>query len=170
MNQSKFFYLGKITRKFSFKGELIIFLDTDSPSAYYALKKVYVKEDDSYLPYFISDISKYKNNSIRVKFEDIENESMASNLINKEIFLPISELPKLDGKKFYYHEVNGFQVEDIRYGKIGEIEYINDQTPQHLFVINSNDKEVLIPINDDFISSDCTKLKSSSVLIPFLFK
>ena len=56
MNQSKFFYLGKITRKFSFKGELIIFLDTDSPSTYYDLKKVYVKEDDSYLPYFISEI------------------------------------------------------------------------------------------------------------------
>ena len=151
MNQSKFFYLGKITRKFSFKGELIIFLDTDSPSTYYDLKNVYVKEDDSYLPYFISEISKYKNNSIRVKFEDVENESMASDLINKEIFLPIGELPKLDGKKFYYHEVNGFQVEDIRHGKIGEIKYINDQTPQHLFVINSNDKEVLIPINDDFI-------------------
>ena len=151
MNQSKFFYLGKITRKFSFKGELIIFLDTDSPSTYYDLKKVYIKEDDSYLPCFISEISKYKNNNIRVKFEDVENDSMASDLINKEIFLPIGELPKLDGKKFYYHEVNGFQVEDIRHGKIGEIKYINDQTPQHLFVINSNDKEVLIPINDDFI-------------------
>ena len=108
MNQSKFFYLGKITRKFSFKGELIIFLDTDSPSIYYDLKKVYVKEDDSFIPYFISEISKYKNNNIRVKFEDVENESMASNLINKEIFLPIIELPKLDGKRFYYHEVNGF--------------------------------------------------------------
>ena len=85
------------------------------------------------------------------KFEDVENESMASDLINKEIFLPIGELPKLEGKKFYYHEVNGFQVEDIRHGKIGEIKYINDQTPQHLFVINSNDKEVLVHINDDFI-------------------
>ena len=112
---------------------------------------MYVKEDDSYLPYFISEISKYKNNNIRVKFEDFENESMASDISNKEIFLPIGELPKLEGKKFYYHEVNGFQVEDIRHGKIGEIKYINDQTPQHLFVINSNDKEVLIPINDDFI-------------------
>ena len=60
MNESKFFYLGKITRKFSFKGELIIFLDTDCPSTYYDLEKVYVKEDNSYLPYFISDISKYK--------------------------------------------------------------------------------------------------------------
>ena len=71
---------------------------------------------------------------------------------NKNGYNNLSKLSSLAYTKgFYYHEVNGFQVEDIRHGKIGEIEYINDQTPQHLFVINSNDKEVLIPINDDFI-------------------
>ena len=151
MNQNNFFYLGKITRKFSFKGELIIFLDTDNPSIYFDLKKVFVKEENSYIPYFISEISKYKNNSIRVKFEDIEDEEMALSLINKGIFLPIDELPKLDGKRFYYHEVVGFKVNDAIYGEIGKIEYINDQTSQHLFVINYNNKEILIPINDDFI-------------------
>lgn len=152
MDNNQFFYLGKITRKFSFKGELIIFLDTDSPSTYYDLKKVFIKEENSYIPYFISEISKYKNSSIRVKFDDIDNESMVLNLINKEIFLPIDELPKLDGKKFYYHEIIGFKVNDAVHGEIGEIEYINDQTPQHLFVINNNSKEILVPVNDDFIS------------------
>lgn len=151
MNQNNFFYLGKITRKFSFKGELIIFLDTDNPSIYFDLKKVFVKEENSYIPYFISEISKYKNNSIRVKFEDIEDEEMALSLINKGIFLPIDELPKLDGKRFYYHEVVGFKVKDAIHGEIGKIEYINDQTSQHLFVIKYNNKEILIPINDDFI-------------------
>ena len=43
MDNNQFFYLGKITRKFSFKGELIIFLDTDSPSTYYDLKKVFIQ-------------------------------------------------------------------------------------------------------------------------------
>ena len=151
MNQNNFFYLGKITRKFSFKGELIIFLDTDNPSIYFDLKKVFVKEDNSYIPYFISEISKYKNNSIRVKFEDIEDEEMALSLINKGIFLPIDELPELSGKKFYYHEVIGYMIHDITAGEIGVIEYINDQTSQHLFVVSKNGKEILIPINDDFI-------------------
>ena len=151
MNQNNDYYLGKVTRKFSFKGELIVFLDTDTPSHYYGLKKIFLKVDNSYIPYFISKISKYKNNSVRVKFEDVKNESQAIELINYEIFLPIEELPKLEGKKFYYHEVIGFKVIDINHGEIGEITYINDQTPQHLFVVQSNGKEILIPINDDFI-------------------
>ena len=102
------------------------------------------------MPYFISKISKYKNNSVRVKLEDVSDENEAMELINYEIFLPIDELPKLKGKKFY-HEVIGFKVIDIIQGEIGEIAYINDQTPQHLFVIKSSGKEILIPINDDFI-------------------
>tara|TARA_Y100000996_G_C22494785_1_gene631822 strand:+ start:72 stop:596 length:525 start_codon:yes stop_codon:yes gene_type:complete len=151
MNENNYYYLGKVTRKFSFKGELIVFLDTDTPSHYYRLKKIFLKVDNSYIPYFISKISKYKNNSVRVKFEDVKNESEAMELINYEIFLPMEELPKLEGKKFYYHEVIGFMVIDINHGKIGEITYINDQTPQHLFVVKSSGKEILIPINDDFI-------------------
>lgn len=151
MNENNYYYLGKVTRKFSFKGELIVFLDTDTPSHYYRLKKIFLKVDNSYIPYFISKISKYKNNSVRVKFEDVKNESEAMELINYEVFLPIEELPKLEGKKFYYHEVIGFMVIDINHGKIGEITYINDQTPQHLFVVKSSGKEILIPINDDFI-------------------
>jgi len=151
MNENNYYYLGKVTRKFSFKGELIVFLDTDTPSHYYGLKKIFLKVDNSYIPYFISKISKYKNNSVRVKFEDVNNESEAMELINYEIFLPMEELPKLEGKKFYYHEVIGFKVIDINHGEIGEITHINDQTPQHLFVVKSSGKEILIPINDDFI-------------------
>ena len=151
MNKNNFYYLGKITRKFSFKGELIIFLDADDPSDYHNLKKVFIRKENSYIPYFISKISKYKNNSIRVKFDDIIDEESATELINKEIFLPIDELPELSGKKFYYHEVIGYMIHDITAGEIGVIEYINDQTSQHLFVVNKNGKEILIPINDDFI-------------------
>jgi len=151
MNENNYYYLGKITRKFSFKGELIIFLDTDTPSHYYGLKKIFLKFNNSYIPYFISKISKYKNNNVRVKFEDVKSEREALDLVNCEIFLPIEELPKLDGKKFYYHEVIGYKVVDSIEGEIGEIEYINDQTPQHLFVIKNKGKEILIPINDDFI-------------------
>ena len=151
MNISEFYFLGKITRKYSFKGELIIFLDTDSHSLYYTLNKVFLKIDKSFIPYFISEISKYKNNSIKVKFEDVDDENEAIELINKKVYLPISSLPKLKGKKFYYHEIQNYEVYDKSLGKIGVIEYVNDQAPQHLFVIKKDDKEILIPLNNDFI-------------------
>ena len=100
------------------------------------------------------------------KFEDIIDEESATELINKEIFLPIDELPKLSGKKFYYHEVIGYMIHDITSGEIGLIEYINDQTSQHLFVVNKNGKEILIPINDDFILNLDRKNKIINLKLP----
>ena len=63
----------------------------------------------------------------------------------------MSSLPKLKGKKFYYHEIIGYLVQDTKYGKIGYIDYVNDQSSHHLFVLKKGNKEILIPINEDFI-------------------
>ena len=81
-----------------------------------------------------------------------KNEDEAKQLINKKVYLPINSLPKLDGKKFYYHEVIGFEVQDINFGKIGVIESVNEQSPQHLFLVKSKNDKIFIPINDDLIN------------------
>ena len=55
---------------------------------------------------------------------------------------------------------------DIIQGEVGEVAYINDQALQHLFVIKSNGKEILIPINDDFIIDLDRKNKIINLKIP----
>ena len=60
-------------------------------------------------------------------------------------------LPKLEGNKFYFHEVIGFDAEDTRLGVIGKIVSINDSSAQPLFEIKQGDIEILIPMIDDFI-------------------
>ena len=166
MNERDYYYLGKITRKYSFKGELILFLDTDSPSEYYNLDKIFLKINDRFIPYFISEIYPYKNYSIRVKLEEIDTEIKANSLINIEIYLPINSLPALKGNKFYYHEVEGFKIIDKNIGEIGIIKNINDNSPQHLFVVISNLKEILIPINDTLIESVNRKEKLINMNLP----
>ena len=74
-------------------------------------------------------------------------------LINKEIYLPSNSLPVLEGNKFYYHEIEGFKIKDKKVGELGFIKYVNDKSPQHLFVVDYNKKEILIPINDDLIEN-----------------
>jgi len=69
-----------------------------------------------------------------------------------DIYLPLSELPELEDDKFYFHEVIGYSAEDTQHGKIGIIKRINDNRAQPLFEIDFNGKEILIPVNDDFIS------------------
>lgn len=151
MLKEECFYLGKIVRKFSFKGELLAKLDTDEPEAYKKLESVFVDINDKLVPFFIASSRLHKSTLLRIDFKEVENETDAEGLIGAELYLPLDKLPKLKGDKFYYHEIIGFAVEDVTYGPIGTIKKINDDTSQAIFVIDANGKEVLIPIIDDFI-------------------
>ena len=152
MTKEECFYLGKIVSKYSFKGELLIKLDTDEPESYENLESVLVDYRRKLIPFFIESSQLHKSNLLRVKFEDVDEEADADELINFEVFLPLSQLPKLEDDQFYYHEVIGFKAMDEKHGEIGEIVGVNDQTPQALFIIkHPSGKEILIPINNTFI-------------------
>jgi len=89
---------------------------------------------------------------LRLRFEDVEGEEEADRLIGSSLYLPLSMLPKLTGKRFYYHEIIGFDVVDNERGLLGKIMSVNDQTPQALLEVKTaEDKEILIPINDNII-------------------
>ena len=151
MEKKDCFYLGKIVRKYSFKGEVIIKLDTDQPELYEDIEAVFVDLGKNFLPFFIENKLLQKGNQLRVQFEDIHSEKDADSLMKKDVYLPLNLLPKLTGNKFYYHEVIGFVLEDINFGEVGIITTINDSTAQPLFVIKRGGKEILIPMIDDFI-------------------
>lgn len=151
MRKDDCFYLGKIAKKFSFKGEVLIYLDTDEPEMYEDLESVFVEFNKNLVPFFIENAQLHKNDFLKVRFEDVDNEEKADELIGREVYLPLSMLPKLEGNKFYYHEVIGFDVIDTRLGNIGKIVSINDSAAQPLFEIEKDGIEILIPMIDNFI-------------------
>lgn len=151
MKKEDCFYLGKIVKKYSFKGELILRLDTDEPEIYENLNAVFIDMGKTLVPYFIETSLIQKGNHIRIRFEDIETEEDAEYLLKRDVYLPLDLLPELKGKQFYFHEVEGFSIEDESYGKIGIIESINDASAQLLFVVKNEEEEILIPMVDDFI-------------------
>ncbi len=151
MRKEDCFYLGKIAKKFSFKGEVLIYLDTDEPELYQDMESVFVEYNKNLIPYFISNSSLHKNDFLRVNFEDINNEAEADSILNCEVYLPLSMLPKLSGNKFYFHEVIGFEIEDIRLGVFGKIISINDSSAQPLFEVLNGNTEILVPMIDAFL-------------------
>ena len=151
MRKEDCFYLGKIAKKFSFKGEVLIYLDTDEPELYDNLESVFVELNKNLVPFFIENISPHKNDFLRVSFEEVNSEQDADAILNKEVYLPLSTLPKLSGNKFYFHEVIGFEIEDLRVGVFGKIQSINDSSAQPLFEVLNGDVEILIPMIDQFL-------------------
>ena len=151
MRKDDCFYLGKIAKKFSFKGEVLIYLDTDEPELYENMESVFVEFNKNLVPFFIDNSNLHKNDFLRVKFEDVDTEEDADSIMNCEVYLPISMLPKLSGNKFYFHEVIGFEIEDKRLGVFGKIVSINDTTAQPLFEVLNGNVEMLIPMIDHFL-------------------
>lgn len=151
MNKEDCFYLGKIVSKFSFKGEVLVKLDTDDPESFLEMESVFIDMNKNLIPFFIEKSSLQKSNLLRLKFEEITSEEDADRILKKELYLPLSFLPELQYDQFYFHEVIGFKVTDKLFGDVGILKGVNDSTPQALFEIERDGKEILVPVNDDFI-------------------
>jgi 16S rRNA processing protein RimM len=160
------FYLGKIVRKYSFHGELLIKLDTDEPELYENLDAIFIDYRNTFIPYFIESSQLHKSDLLRVQFEDVTTEADADSLLKCDVYLPLEFLPKLDGNKFYFHEVIGFKVEDLNYGVVGTITGVNDSTAQALFEIEKDGKEILVPIIDQIVKKVDRENKTVHVSTP----
>jgi 16S rRNA processing protein RimM len=164
MTTDECYYLGRVTKPWGVKGQMMLFLDVDDPNEYAELDSAFVEIKGQLVPYFFH-IDQLNGNKAVVTFEDITAEQ-ANALVGHEMYLPLSTLPKLDGNRFYFHEVVGFKVVDSEHGDIGTIEQVIEYPAQPLFQIMKNGTEVLIPVIDQVIDRVDRKLKTIFITAP----
>ncbi|MFK5854840.1 MAG: ribosome maturation factor RimM [Bacteroidota bacterium] len=145
-----YFYLGKVVKAHGYEGKVSIYFDTDEPQEYIDIDMVFVDIAGSLVPYFINELSLLNNKAV-VSFMDVDDADKANGLVNKELYLPLSLLPKLTGNKFYYHEVKNMMVIDEDFGKLGPISAVLEYPNQAVLQVFVDQKEVLIPISTEII-------------------
>ena len=148
---NEFFYLGTLTKPFGLKGGLCAFFDTDNPENYTKLPAVFLDLDGEKIPYSIEEIIYRGNNQFIIQFAGV-GVNEARDFVGVEMYLPISELPKLPGNRFYFHEVIGFTVTDEQFGEVGTCREFLEVSNNPIMVVERGDKEVLIPASQQFIS------------------
>ena len=160
------FFLGTVVGKYSYKGEVLIKLDTDQPELYENISSFFIETQTGLAPYFVKKSGLHKSSLLRVAFEDITDENDADGLLKKKVFLPLDMLPKLTGNRFYYHEVIGYDVIDKIHGNIGEVTGVNDNASQALLEIDYKSTQVLLPVVDEIIKRVDRSEKNLHVQIP----
>lgn len=165
MEKSDCYFLGTVTKLHGYSGELNIFLDVDYPEKYKKIKSVLIEVNKDLVPFFVQSIS-FKNNMAIVKLEDVDTPEQASALVNHDLYLPLSSLPPLTGKRFYFHEVIGFQVVDENEGELGVIARILDLPRQAVIEMIYKEKEVLIPISEETVVNVDRTAKQFFVKLP----
>lgn len=150
--KNEFFYLGTLTKPFGLKGGLCAFFDTDNPENYTTLPAVFLDLDGEKIPYNIESITYRGNNQYIIMFEGLDANA-AREFVGVELYLPISDLPKLPGNRFYFHEVIGFMVVDELKGEIGICKEFLEVSNNPIMVVMHDESEILIPASQQFITS-----------------
>lgn len=160
-----YFEIGFILKPHGLKGALNIQLDVDDPTAYKKMESVIVKVGSNLIPFFISSLQINGKKGI-LSLEDVDSIDAATELNSCALLLPIGQLPKLGKNQFYYHEVIGYTIVDKTHGSLGILEQIISGGNQDLISMLYNEKEVLIPINDEIVSRADHSNKEVHVALP----
>lgn len=142
--------MGKIIRTHGVKGDIMIFLDVDDPQRYKKLKSIFIETDEVLTSFDISQVS-IRDNIARAHIKGVDEMTKAAAFLKCEVWLPLSELPKLKETKFYIHEILNFKVIDRAKGEIGIFEKVIDLPQQTIALIKNGDKEILFPMIPEFI-------------------
>jgi 16S rRNA processing protein RimM len=150
MKHEEAFYIGYVTKTRGLKGELQLFFEVEG---YEALEfdVVYFDINNKLVPYFVSTAKLQNNKTGYFFFEDLDHIDKAQVLVKKKLYLPLSQMPERDEDEFFYTDLKGFIAVDETLGELGEITEVNEYPQQFVATVHYKNKDILFPLNEDFI-------------------
>ncbi len=165
MKQEECYEFGIIAKTHGLKGEVAIKLDVDDPAEYADIESMFVEMKGQLVPYFVES-SRFHQDRLIVKFEEVDTLEAATRLKGNLLFLPLESLPELEEGQFYFHEVIGYELADPKLGTLGKIEQVYTATAQPLFAITYKGKEVLVPMSDELLVGINHEAKTLEITVP----
>ena len=136
---------GTISKPFSFRGQLIVYSNFNGISS----KTVFVKIDDSYVPFKLVNSSSYKKNLFKFNLFEINDEEKAKSLVNKEIYIKKDEVAKNEDSLDFLINFNLYNKKVF----VGPVISIMSRIGQDLIVVDYKNKNVLIPFAEQLITN-----------------
>ena len=136
---------GTISKPFSFRGQLIVYSNFNSISS----KTVFVKIDDSYVPFKLVNSSSYKKNLFKFNLFEINDEEKAKSLVNKEIYIKKDDVAKNEDSLDFLINFNLYNNKVF----VGPVISIMSRIGQDLIVVDYKNKNVLIPFAEQLITN-----------------
>ncbi len=99
-------------------------------------------------------------------FREIRDRNTAEELVGKEITLPENLLPELDSNEYYYYQLIGMEVKTKEGEYIGIIKNIIETGANDVYVVEYENKEVLIPALEDVVINVDIENKVMTVDLP----
>lgn len=150
---------------YGLKGELVLKHVLGKRTSLKGLQNIFIQEKkNSFFPWFIETTRIRNEEEIFVKLEGINVREAATRFIQKEIWLPEVDLKKFVAKSAPINYLGYTVIHDQK--SLGEILEVIEQPHQVLCRLEINNKEALIPLNEDTLRKIDHKKKEVLVKLP----
>ncbi|MGH2624924.1 MAG: ribosome maturation factor RimM [Sphingobacterium sp.] len=144
------FYIGYISKSRGLKGEVQIYFEFEEYSIL-DFDVLFIEIEKKLVPFFVDTVKLQQNRTGYFYLEDIDHVDKTKELLRKSVYLTNDKKPVRDPNEFYLTDLKGYIVYDKKHGELGEIIEINELPQQDIAVVQYKFKELMFPLNDDFI-------------------
>jgi 16S rRNA processing protein RimM len=157
--------IGKLVSVFGLKGELLLQHQLGKKTSLKDLKMIFLEtKKDEWLPHFLEGTRIKNEAEIFLKLEGIDTKEKARLLVHKEVWLSEEDFSKYAAKSAPISLVGYYIIDHGK--KLGEILEVIEQAHQILCRLEVDNKEVLIPIHNEFLKKIDRKEKAVHLQLP----
>jgi 16S rRNA processing protein RimM len=158
--------LGTLTKTHGIRGQVILRLNNLGFEDILKMESVFIEIDGLPVPFFIDEYSERNPESLILTLEDVNSENKVKNLINNRVFVKSNTVKKSVILVNEPENYLGYKVIDASFGEIGILDEVLEIRQNPLFKIIKGKKEVLLPIQAEFILKINPKQKTILVKMP----
>lgn len=165
ISANEIFPIGQINKPHGVNGEMSFNFTTDifdTEEAPFFILNI----QGIFVPFFIESYRFNTDNTGLLKFDDINSEEQAREFIGLTIYLENKYLNQVENTEIELNYFVGFRMTDAQKGLIGVIAEVDQSTENVLFVIPTENDELLIPFFEDLIEKIDHKKKMLFVNLP----
>ena len=144
--------MGKLLKPRGLKGELRLLIFNEVDSALKTGMKVWVELGNEQYSNLLIELLEISGEKSWIKFFGCDRREDAHQLNGLNFSIPRSDFAPLDDESFYLIDLIGCSVLDENHHNIGSVVDTMSLPAQNLIVVETNEKEVLIPFVDAHVS------------------
>lgn len=159
--------IAKITSTHGLKGDVRIFPIISPAALLKTLNHLYLKNNNGDMTkLYIEKVRPHKKSFWLLKFKEWQTIEQAELFKGKELFLTKEEMPKLPKDSYYIGDLLGSSIVTEDGELVGELIDVLERGGSDLYVIKTNDSEILLPAVKEFVLSVNVSQKIIKVNIP----
>lgn len=158
--------IGTITKPHGIRGNLVLKLNNLYFDDIKEMETVFLEIEGLPVPFFILEYSERGPDALLISLEDIKSEESARELSNCKVYLHSNCIEAAESSLHNMNTMIGFEVIDENHGKLGVLVEILEISSNSLLKIGAGKKEILVPLNNQFILNIDSIKKTISVHTP----